>query len=297
MEMHQVRYFLAAARTLSFTRAAEACSVSQPALTTAIKKLEARLRAPLFHREGHRLVLTEVGRRLQPYFSAIIEQTEAVESVARDFRLLNQVPVRLGVMSTVGPVRVAALLADFQSRCPGVEVAVRDGAPEALAALLHADELDAAILNPLDGLGDNVRSEPLYTERYVVILPDDHPLKESNGIALRELSGLPYVDRLSCEMREMVLGVCEQSGVELYARFRSEREDWVQAMVAASIGFAFMPEYSVTDRDMIRRPLVDPALSRTISLVTKRGRRHPPALAAFIETARSQRWHESDARQ
>jgi DNA-binding transcriptional LysR family regulator len=114
MEMHQVRYFLAAARTLSFTRAAEACSVSQPALTTAIKKLEARLRAPLFHREGHRLVLTEVGRRLQPYFSAIIEQTEAVESVARDFRLLNQVPVRLGVMSTVGPVRVAALLADFQ---------------------------------------------------------------------------------------------------------------------------------------------------------------------------------------
>jgi DNA-binding transcriptional LysR family regulator len=292
MEMHQVRYFLAVARTLSFTRAAEACSVSQPALTTAIKKLEAQIRAPLFHREGHRLVLTDVGRRLQPYFATIMEQTEAVESVARDFRLLNQVPVRLGVMTTVGPMRVSALLSEFGGRCAGVEVAVRDGAPEALAALLDADELDAAILNPLDGLGENVKAEPLYTERYVVVLPDDHPLKDSNGIALRDLSGLPYVDRLSCEMREMVMGVCEESGVTLYARFRSEREDWVQAMVAAKIGFAFMPEYSVTDRDMIRRPLVDPALSRTISLVTKRGRRHPPALAAFIETARSQRWHE-----
>jgi DNA-binding transcriptional LysR family regulator len=290
MEMHQVRYFLAAARTLSFTRAAETCSVSQPALTTAIKKLETRLRAPLFHREGNRVVLTEVGRRLQPYFAAIVEQTEAVENVARDLRVLNQVPVRLGVMSTVGPVRIAALLAEFEARCPGVEVAVRDGAPEALAALLDGDELDAAILNAVDGLSESVRVEPLYTERYVVILPDDHPLKDSNGIALRDLSGLPYVDRLSCEMREMVMGVCAESGVTLYARFRSEREDWVQAMVAANIGFAFMPEYSVTDRDMLRRPLVDPALTRTISLVTQRGRLYTPGLAAFIETTRSQRW-------
>lgn len=290
MEMHQVRYFLAAARALSFTRAAEVCHVSQPALTTAIKKLEAQLGSPLFHREGRQVALTEFGRRMQPHLSQILEQERAAEAVAKDFRLLNQVPVRLGVMSTIGPMRLAPLLAAFEQQSPGVETAVRDGAPEALAAQLDADELDLAILNPLDGLGENYRAEPLYRERYVVLLPPQHPLRERNALALRDLSGQPYVDRLSCEMREMVMGVCADMGVKLYARFRSEREDWVQAMVRASVGFAFMPEYSVTHPDSVRRPLVDPAVDRTISLITVPGRKHSPVVAAFIRTVRTHKW-------
>lgn len=290
MEMHQVRYFLAAAKALSFTRAAELCHVSQPALTTAIKKLEAQLGSPLFHREGRQVALTEFGRRMQPHLSHIVEQAKAAETVAKDFRLLNQVPIRLGVMSTIGPMRLATLLALFEQQSPGVETAVRDGAPEALAAQLDADELDMAILNPLDGLGDNYRAVPLYTERYEVLLPPGHPLCERNALALRDLSEQPYVDRLSCEMREMVMGVCADRGIKLYARFRSEREDWVQAMVMAKIGFAFMPEFSVTHPDSVRRPLVDPAVKRTICLVTIPGRRHSPAAAAFINAVRAYKW-------
>ena len=290
MEMHQVRYFLAAAKALSFTRAAEVCHVSQPALTTAIKKLEARLGSPLFHREGRHVALTEFGRRMQPHLGQIIEQAKAAETLAKDFQLLDQVPVRLGVMSTIGPMRLAGLLASFEQQSPGVDTTVRDGAPEALAAQLDADELDMAILNPLDGLGENYRAEPLYTERYVVLLPPEHPLRGRNALALRDLSDQPYVDRLSCEMREMVMGVCDKMGVKLYARFRSEREDWVQAMVMANVGFAFMPEYSVTHPDSIRRPLVDPTVERTISLITVPGRKHSPAVAAFIRTIRTHTW-------
>jgi DNA-binding transcriptional LysR family regulator len=288
--MHQVRYFLAAAKALSFTRAAEVCHVSQPALTTAIKKLEAQLGSQLFHREGRQVALTEFGRRMQPHLGQILEQARAAETVAKDFRLLNQVPIRLGVMSTIGPMRLAVLLAAFEEQSPGVDTTVRDGAPEALAAQLDADELDMAILNPLDGLGDNYRAEPLYTERYVVLLPPEHPLRERNALALHDLSGQPYVDRLSCEMREMVMGVCDDRDVKLYARFRSEREDWVQAMVMANIGFAFMPEYSATHPDSIRRPLIDPVVERTISLITVPGRKHAPAVAAFIRTIRTYKW-------
>ncbi len=290
MEMHQVRYFLAAAKALSFTRAAEECHVSQPALTTAIKKLEEQLGSALFHRDGRQITLTEFGRRMQPHLGQIVEQTKAAETVAKDFRLLNQVPIRIGVMSTIGPMRLATMMASFQRQSPGVETAVREGAPEALAALLDADELDVAILNPLEGLGDNYHAEPLYTERYVVLLPSENPFRDRNAVALRELSGQPYVDRLSCEMREMVMGVCNDMGVKLYARFRSEREDWVQAMVMANIGFAFMPEYAVTRPDSVRMLLVDPAVQRTISLITVRGRKHPPAVAAFIRSVRAHKW-------
>jgi DNA-binding transcriptional LysR family regulator len=291
MEMHQVRYFLAAAKTLSFTRGAEMCHVSQPALTTAIRKLEARLHGALFHREGRTLLVTEFGRQMLPHLEQIVAQAEAAETVAKNFRLLNQVPVRIGVMSTIGPMRLAGLLAAFEQKCPGVDVAVSDGAPEALAAQLDADELDVAVLNPMQGLGESYRAESLYTERIVIVLPPEHPLNERNSISLRELDGLPYVDRPACEMREMVTSMCDNMGVKLYARFRSEREDWVQAMVLANIGFAFMPEYSVVHPETIQRPLINPIVERTISLITVPGRKHSPAVAAFVSQVRSHRWN------
>jgi DNA-binding transcriptional LysR family regulator len=264
---------------------------SQPALTTAIKKLETRLQSPLFHREGRSLLLTEFGRQMLPHLEQIVAQAEAAETVAKNFRLLNQVPVRIGVMSTIGPMRLAGLLAAFEQKCPGVDAAVFDGAPEALAAQLDADELDVAILNPMQGLGQSYRTESLYTERIVVVLPPEHPLNERNAISLRDLDGLPYVDRPSCEMREMVIGMCENIGVKLYAHFRSEREDWVQAMVMAKIGFAFMPEYSVVHPASIQRPLIDPVVERTISLITVPGRKHSPVVAAFVRHIRSHPWN------
>ena len=290
MEMHQIRYFLAAARALNFTRAAEACNVSQPALTTAIKKLETHLGSPLFHREGHNLRLSEFGRRMHPTLSRILEQTEVAETMAESFRLLKQEPIRLGVLATIGPGRLSRFLALFGQECPGVEVAVNEGSLDELGAKLDADELDLAILNSLDRFRDGYRTEPLYTERYLVLLPPGHPLRDSNGISLQDLSEHSYVDRLACEMREMVMAVCQSRGVNLYARFRSAREDWVQAMVMANLGFAFVPEYSITHPDSLRRPLVDPEVERTISLVSVPGRRHPPAVAAFVRAARAYRW-------
>jgi DNA-binding transcriptional LysR family regulator len=252
--------------------------------------LEEQLGSLLFHRNGRRLGLTDFGRRMQPHLAQVLEQTAAAEALAKDFRLLNQVPVRLGVMSTIGPMRLADLFAAFERDCPGVDTVVIDGTPEGLAAQLDADELDLAILNPLEGLGENFRAEPLYTERYVVMLPPSHRLMERNAIALKDLSEEPYVDRLSYELREMVMGVCSDRDIRLYARFRSTREDWVQAMVMAGVGFAFMPEYAITNPNSVNRPLVEPAVERTISLVTVPGHKQSPAVAAFIRAARGHRW-------
>lgn len=290
MEMHQIRYFLAAAKSLSFTRAAKECHVSQPALTLAVKKLEERLGSALFHREGRRLALTEFGRQMQPHLSEIAARAELAQTLAQNFRLLAQVPIRLGVMATIGPMRLARFLAAFEHAVPGAELALREGLLKDVVGWLEADEIDFAILNPLEGLGDGFRADALYRERYLVLLPPDHPLRERNAISLADLSGEPYVDRLSCEMREMVMGVCAERGVKLYARFRSEREDWIQAMVMANLGFAFMPEHSVTHPDTVRRPLIDPTVERTIHLVSVPGRRHSPAVAAFARAARAHRW-------
>jgi len=290
MEMYQVRYVLAAARALNFTRAAEECNVSQPALTKAIKALEAELGAPLFHREGKRIQLSDFGRSLLPHLQHIVRETEVTRTLADNFRLLNNVPIRLGVMSTVGPVRLSRFLAKFQKEFHGVEIAVSEASAAELKAKLERVELDLAVLNTLGGLRDTLNVHDLYKERYIVIFPPDHRLAKLNAVKLSDLSNEPYVDRLSCEMREMVMDVCRDRNVNLYARFRSEREDWVQAMVLARIGFAFMPECSVTLPELLQRPLIEPEVTRTISLVSVPGRPFSPATAAMVRAAQCFDW-------
>lgn len=290
MEMFQIRYVLAAARELNFTRAAAACNVSQPALTKAIKTIEGELGAPLFHREGKRILLSDFGRSLLPHFQHIAHEAEATRLMADNFRLLNNVPVRVGVMSTIGPVRLSQFFAKFQAEFKGVEVAVTEASAAELKLKLERGELDLAILNAMSGLSAAFNTHELYRERYVVIFPPGHPLAARETIRLADLSDEPYVDRLSCEMREMVMEVCHDRGISLYARFRSEREDWVQAMVLAQVGFAFMPECAVTSLDLLQRPLVDPEVTRTISLVSAPGRPFSPATKAFVGAAKSFAW-------
>ena len=288
--MHQIRYALAAARTLNFTKAASECNVSQPALTKAVRALETELGGPLFHREGKRMLLSEFGRSLLPHLNNILHEAQITRSLADNFRLLVQVPIRIGIMSSIGHVRFSRFLGHFQKDHPGVEVAVSEADVADLKEKLNAGDLDVAVLNPMQGLGDSFRALELYSERYLVILPPDHRLTRQNVVELSDLSGEPYVDRLACEMREMVTAVCQEKNVELYARFRSAREDWVQAMVLARIGFAFMPEYSVTLPGLIQRALVGPEVSRTISLVTIPGRPFSPAVAAFVRAAQAFAW-------
>lgn len=290
MEMSQIRYVLAAARTLNFTRAAGECNVSQPALTKAVKALEEELGSQLFLREGKRILLSAFGESMLPHFQRIAEETAATREFARNFKLLNQAPVRLGVMCTVGHMRLSRFLAGFQQDFDGIEVAVTEADAKSLSARLDEGDLDLAVLNPQDLPADRFHAEGLYQERYVVVVPPGHRLAESDAVRLADLAGERYVDRLACEMREMVMRACEEMDVRLYARFRSEREDWVQAMVMANIGFAFMPEFSVTSPELLRRPLVEPAVERTISLITVPGRPHTPAVATFVRSARAFAW-------
>lgn len=290
MEMAQIRYVLAAARSLNFTKAAQVCCVTQPALTKGIRALETELEAELFYREGRRVMLSEFGKSMLPHLENILEETEAARALAQNFRLLKKVPIRLGVLSTIGHVRLARFLARFEKASPGVEMSVSESSAAELVDKLLDGELDVLFATRTVELEHRFRTQNLYKERYVVVFPPDHRLGALNAISLSDLSGENYVDRLSCEMREMVMRVCQTEGVELYARFRSEREDWVQAMVLAGIGFAFMPEYSVSLPGLLQRPLVEPEVERQIAAMTVPGRKFSPGLDSFMRAANRFRW-------
>ena len=268
MEMSQVRYVLAATRLLNFTRAAAELNVSQPALTKAIKLLEDELGEEIFARGGKRIALTPFGERVIPHLRQILSGADSTRALASSYKLLRTEPLNLGVLSTIGPNRLAQFLSGFHAANPAIELAVVEASLAELKARLLDGSLDAAIMTDLADLGEAFAVQPLYAERYVVVFPPRHRFAGRDTIRLADLDGESYVDRLSCEFRDAVMSLCRSKGIELYARFRSEREDWVQAMVLAGIGFAFLPECSFTMAGLLQRPLVEPEVTRNVSLVT-----------------------------
>lgn len=290
MELRQIRYFLGICEQGSFSQAATRCGVSQPALTKAIKLLEHEVGGAVFHREGRRLVLSELGQMVRPHLQRLASEQEAALTVAKNYKLLRQTPLRVGVLPTIGPARIGRFLRTYRDKHPGVEIAISEGSADVLARQLGSAELDVAVANAIGPFRDDLRAEPLYRERYVVIFPPGHRFAQLDVVPLGALDHEDYVDRLACEMREMVMKVLGERSIRLYAKFRSEREDWVQTMVLSGLGFAFMPEYSVTVGGLLSRPLVEPAVTRDIQAFEVRGRPRTAAASLFLREMREFAW-------
>ena len=290
MEMQHVRYFLALSRTLNFTRAAEAANVSQPALTRAIQQLEHEMGGPLFHRERSRTHLSELGRIMLPYFEGIQAQADAAREHARSLKSLDEVTLQIGAMCTIGPGLLADLFLRFRAEHPNVRIVVRDyGAQEVLAKLAQG-EIDVALFGMPEGPDDRFHALPLFRERFVVAVAPTHRFAQQNVVQVKDLNEEAYVNRARCEAFDVARREFRAAGAFTRLVFSSERDDWVQGMIRAGMGFGFFPELCVTDPGLVTRRLVDPEFIRTITLLTVRGRPHSPAVGAFVRHAMTFPW-------
>ena len=289
MEMHQVRYFLAVCEAQNFTRAAENCNVAQPSLTKAIKKLEEEFGGPLFHRERNHTILTELGRRIKPHIEMMIEASAAARQDAAGYFNDETVKIRLGVMSTIAPTRMIGFLSRLRNEIHGLEMELREASGKELIKAMADGKLDVALM-AMPTLPDSLYAIPLYAERYMIAFPTGHAFQRRNAVNVEELRGLEYLQRVHCEFLEHYeeMGEAKPLGVEV--RYSSEREDWVQAMIVAGLGCSILPEHLPMLDGIGTRPLREPKVSRTVSLVTVAGRRHPPALAGMIRVAKRYPW-------
>ena len=297
MEMHQIRYFLAVCSALNFTRAAEQCNVTQPALTRAIQKLEEELGGLLFRRERKLTHVTDLGNLVRPQLEAVLQQSEQARSTAQSFLQLKDAPLRLGVMCTIGPVRFVSFLSRFGTDHPGIEVSLTESIPDSLINMLMEGTLDVAVTSAPEAPNERLDLRKLYDERFVVAFPPGHRFETMREVPLRETSGESYLARTNCEYYERLENVLEQQMVRLDDVFRSEREDWIQIMVMSGMGIAFMPEFSAVLPGLCIRPIVEPVVSRTIHLATVAGRRFSPAVATFVKAIDRYKWPESVAQQ
>lgn len=290
MEMQQIRYFLALSETLNFTRAAERCHVSQPALTRAIQALEDELGGPLFHRERANTHLTELGRMMLPYFTQVRGGIDAAKTTAKSYQRLENVALSIGAMCTISPTVISSFLCSFRALYPSIELDVRDLPSNPLCEDLAQGRVELALYGYPEIGDDRFHYLPLYQERFVIVVPPNNPLAQRNVVQGCDLDGQPYVCRKNCEVYNYVEELFIARGIALNEVFRSERDDWVLGMVRAGLGIGFFPEFSVPAGDLVVRPLIDPEFVRTIYLLTVRGRPHSPAVGAFVHRAKANAW-------
>ncbi|MGE0715235.1 MAG: LysR family transcriptional regulator [Alphaproteobacteria bacterium] len=294
MELYQIRYFLAVCEQLNFTRAAESCNVTQPALTRAIQRLEDELGGLLFRRERHLTHLTDLGHLVRPQLERVYTDTEAAKTAARGFLRLENAALNLGVMCTIGPARFIAFLARFRAANPGIEVSLREDSAERLLETLVEGSRDVVILASPEPLGERVRVEPLYRERFLVAFPAGHRFHSQDLVRVRDMKGEQYLSRINCEYYDYLRDLCRANDARMHDAYRSEREDWVQSMVLAGMGVCFLPEFAQVVPGLLTRPLTEPEVAREVSLVTVAGRRFSPAVAAFVNAIRRHRWPEQE---
>ena len=199
MEMHQIRYFLAVCDCLNFTRAAETCNVTQPALTRAVQKLEEELGGLLFRRERKYTHMTDLGHLVRPQLEAILAQSEQAKTTAKSFLQLKDAPLKLGVMCTIGPMRFIGFLATFGRGHPGIEVSLMESVPQRLAESLMAGELDVAMMTAPDEGNERFNLHPLYEERFMIACAPGHRFEQMPAVPMADIAGESYLTRANCE--------------------------------------------------------------------------------------------------
>jgi LysR family transcriptional regulator, transcription activator of glutamate synthase operon len=291
MEVAQLRYLVALADELHFTRAAAREHIAQPALSQQIRRLEDEVGLALVERTTRRVSITEPGELLVARARRILAELEAARAELQAVRGIQSGRVLVGALHTMGPVDLALVLAEFHERHPGVELTVREQSSEELAEMLRVDELDLAFLSVTErveshGLG----LFQLVSEELVLILPPDHRLRRRHRVRMAELAGEHFISfREGARLRELLVSAAHSAGFEPEVKLESNEARRIRRLVSRGLGVAILPRSDAVEpgAEVVVAALTEPALRRDITLAWREGRRHPPAAAEFMALART----------
>ena len=251
MTLTELKYIVAVARERHFGRAAEACFVSQPTLSVAIKKLEDELNVQIFERGASEVSVTPIGDQIVTQAQRVLEQTFAIKEIAKQGKDPLVGPFRLGVIYTIGPYLLPTLVKQMIHRVPQMPLMLQENYTLKLLELLKQGEIDAAIMAlPFPETGLMVR--PLYDEPFVVALPSSHPWSKRRKIDAADLKQetMLLLGNGHC-FRDHVLGVCpelmhfSQTADGIQKTFEGSSLETIRHMVASGVGITVLPRMSV----------------------------------------------------
>lgn len=289
MEMHQVRYFLAVARVLNFTRAAEECNVTQPSLTRAVQKLEDELGGLLFRRERALTHLTDLGRQMLPFLDRTYEAAQAAKALAKGIGKAQVAPLHLGIASSVETDELHGVLSEVASGLSGFALSTAEGSSSELLELALKGDLDLILIEaPAEG-HDRLNPWPLFVQHYCVLTCGDHRLADRSDASIVDLADEPWID-CGPDSAARLRSVAEAAGVELNFRHKVSGPRQAERVLRAGLGSALLPKPKPLPEELRTVALIDEGLVASVILAGIAGRQRSPAADAFIRAARARCW-------
>jgi LysR family transcriptional regulator, hydrogen peroxide-inducible genes activator len=299
MTLTELKYIVAVARERHFGRAAEACFVSQPTLSVAIKKLEDELNVQIFERGTSEVSVTPIGEQIVTQAQRVLEQTLAIKEIAKQGKDPLVGPLRLGVIYTIGPYLLPTLVKQMIKSVPQMPLMLQENYTLKLIELLKQGEIDVAIMAlPFPETGLMVRA--LYDEPFVVAMPSGHAWENRAKIDPDDLKQetMLLLGSGHC-FRDHVLGVCpelmrfSQNADGIQKTFEGSSLETIRHMVASGVGITVLPRMSVSevkphapgiDSGLLSYvPFDEPVPDRRVVLAWRKSFTRMPAIDAISE--------------
>jgi len=294
MEMHQVRYFLAAVSELNFTKAAEKCNVSQPSLTRAIKQLEGELGGDLFRRERPQAQLTELGQRMLPLLKQCYESALGARSLASAIKGGEIGSLRLALSRTVSLELLTGCLNELARLFAGLEMKLVRGTAADVVELLKKGDADLAIASTIDESWDRLDKWPLFTESFQLVVNRTHPLAERSQITVDELKGQRLLRRSYCEDAAPMSAILRRHSIEPERGHNVTTDEDLRSLIEGNFGIALAPRSMQTPAALTKVPVHEIELSRTIYVYGVAGRQRTAVAAAMLKMLRAADWSRYD---
>lgn len=289
LELRHLRYFVAVAEELSFSRAAERLGMAQPPLSQQIQRLEAMLGHPLFERRP-RVRLTTAGEELLVTARRVLAQVdqgvEAARRAARGELGTVTVGFAASMILSVLPEAVRA----FRKGFPGVTLQLRELSSAAQIEALREGRIDVAFLREPAAADKALRFEPIARETFVAVLPPDHPLAARERIPLAALAGEPFVHfprAVAPWLYDRILTLCHEAG--FHPRVSQEAQEWltIVGLVEAGVGVSLVPEsFRKLQWGEVAYRALDAAGGQSSILLGWRADGERPEVQAFLRAAR-----------
>lgn len=286
MQLQQLVYFLAVARTRHFTRAAELTHVAQPSLSKQIHCLERELGSELFHRARGNVSLTPAGEVLVPFAKRILADVETARLQVNELAELRRGRLRLGATPSLCTGPLAHALASFRVRYPGIQLVIDESGSRDLVRQLAEGAIDLAMITSPVHRGDpTLDTVPIFREQLTVAVPRSMDL-DHDSFRIEDLRDRSLVMfREGYDLRSMTLAACQRAGFQPRFAIEGGEMDAVLSFVEAGLGIAVVPSMVLLERPKLRGvPFVPPTPIRTIALAHRTDVRPTRAAQEFRAT-------------
>lgn len=277
MNIRALQYLVTLSEMRHFSKAAEACHVSQPTLSTQVRKIEEELGVQLVERSPRRVMMTQVGEEVVERARAVLNEVEAMRQISRQSRDPGTGVFKIGIFPTLAPYLLPHVIPGIRRRFPKLTLQLFEEKTEDVLRLLGQGRLDAGLVAlPIPEELTQLDVQVLFEEHFVLAMPDTHPLARKRRIRVEDLRNqeLLLLEDGHC-LRDQALEVCQMVGAEEKMDFHATSMETLRQMVAANTGITLMPCLAVKPpvaptENVTIQAFEDPAPKRTIAMIWRK---------------------------